>query len=42
MKVSTCSDEKYFTERKTTPDKGGNVYLASSNTQSKQDVWLID
>jgi hypothetical protein len=30
------------TERKTTPDKGGDVYLASTSTQSDQDVWLID
>jgi hypothetical protein len=25
-----------------TPDKGGDVYLASTNTQLDQDVWLID
>jgi hypothetical protein len=32
MKVSIGSDEKYLTKRKNTPDKGGNVYLASTNT----------
>jgi hypothetical protein len=42
MEVSTRSDEKQSTERKTTPDKGGDVYLASTSTQSDQDVWLID
>jgi hypothetical protein len=25
-----------------TPDKGGDVYLALTSTQSDQDVWLID
>jgi hypothetical protein len=42
MEVSTGSDEKQSTERKTTPDKGGDVYLASTSTQSDQDVWLIN
>jgi hypothetical protein len=42
MEVSTGSDEKQSTERKMTPDKGGDVYLASTSTQSDQDVWLID
>jgi hypothetical protein len=42
MEVSTGSDEKQSTERKTTPDKGGDVYLASTSTQLDQDVWLID
>jgi hypothetical protein len=31
-----------LTERKTTIDKGVDVYLASTTTQSNQDVWLID
>jgi hypothetical protein len=31
-----------LTERKTTPNKEGDVYLALTNTQSDQDVWLID
>jgi hypothetical protein len=39
---SQGSDEKQSTERKTSPDKGGDVYLASTNTQSDHDVWLID
>jgi hypothetical protein len=42
MEVSTGSDEKQSTERKMTPDKGGDVYLASTSTQSDQGVWLID
>jgi hypothetical protein len=42
MEVSTGSNEKQSTERKMTLDKGDNVYLASNNTQSDQDVWLID
>jgi hypothetical protein len=42
MEVNTGSDEKQSIERKTTPDKGGDVYLASTDTQSDQDVWLID
>jgi hypothetical protein len=25
-----------------TPDKGGDVYMVSTNTQSDKDVWLID
>jgi hypothetical protein len=25
-----------------TPDKGVDVYLVSTSTQSNQDVWLID
>ena len=42
MEVSTGSDEKQSTERKTTPDKGGNVYLASTNAQSYQDFLSMD
>jgi hypothetical protein len=42
MEVNTRSDEKQTTERKTTLDKGGDVYLASTSRQSDQDVWLID
>jgi hypothetical protein len=34
MEVSTRSDEKQLIEGKTTPDKGGDVYLALTNTQS--------
>jgi hypothetical protein len=41
-KVSVGSDEKQSTERKMTSDKGGDVYLVSTSTQSDQDVWLID
>jgi hypothetical protein len=32
MEVNTGSDENQSTERKMTPDKGGNVYLASTST----------
>ena len=42
MEVSTGSNEKQSTERQGTPNKGGNAYLMSTNTQSDQDVWLID
>jgi hypothetical protein len=42
MEFSTRSDEKQSTERKMTPDKGGDVYLVSTSTQSDQDVWLIE
>jgi hypothetical protein len=42
MEVSTGFNEKNSTERKTTPDMGGDVYLASTSTQSDQNVWLID
>jgi hypothetical protein len=42
MEVSTRSDEKKLTKRKTTLDKGGNVYLTSTSTQLDQYVWLID
>jgi hypothetical protein len=42
MEVSIGSKKKQSTQRKTTPDKGGDVYLASTSTQSDQDVWLID
>jgi hypothetical protein len=41
-KFSDGSDEKQSTERKTTSEKGGDVYLVSTITQSDQDVWLID
>jgi hypothetical protein len=40
MEVSTGSDEKQSTERKMTPDKGGDVYLVLTSTQLDQDVWL--
>jgi hypothetical protein len=36
------SDKKESTERKMTPDKEGDVYLASTSTQSDQGVWLIN
>jgi hypothetical protein len=42
MEVIIGSDKKHSTERKMNPDKGGDVYLASTSTQSNQDVWLID
>jgi hypothetical protein len=42
MEFSIGSNEKQSTERKTTLDKGGDVYLASNSTQSYQDVWLIN
>jgi hypothetical protein len=42
MEFSTRSNEKKLTERKMTPDKGGDVYMASTSTHSDQDVWLID
>jgi hypothetical protein len=42
MEVSTRSDQKKSTERKMNLDKGVDVYLASTNKQSDQDVWLID
>jgi hypothetical protein len=42
MEVSTRSDKKQPTERKTTLNKGDDVYLASTSTQLNQDVWLID
>jgi hypothetical protein len=42
MEFSTGSDEKQSTKIKLNLDKGGDVYLASMNTQSDQDVWLID
>jgi hypothetical protein len=42
MEVNTGSDEKQSTERKMTPNKGCDVYLASTSTYSYQDVWLID
>jgi hypothetical protein len=42
IEVSTRFDEKQLTERKMTPDKGGDVYLGSTGTKSNQDVWLID
>jgi hypothetical protein len=31
MEVSTGSDEKQIAERKTTLDKGGDVYMASND-----------
>jgi hypothetical protein len=40
--TSLGSDKKHSTERKTTPDKGGNVYLGSTSTQSNHDFYLID
>jgi hypothetical protein len=42
MEFNTGSDEKRSTERKTTPYKGGDVYMVLTNTQSDQDVWLIN
>jgi ribosomal protein S14 len=42
IEFNSMFDEKHSIERKTTPDKGGDVYLASTNTQSDQDVWLIE
>jgi dynactin complex subunit len=42
MEVNTRSDEKQSNERKTNPDKGDDVYLASTNTQLDQYLWLID
>jgi hypothetical protein len=42
IEVSTGSDGKNSTERKTTPDQGGDVYLASTTTQSDQYAFLID
>jgi hypothetical protein len=36
------SDKKQSSERNMTTDKGGDVYLASTITQSDQGVWLID
>jgi hypothetical protein len=42
MEFNTGFDEKQSTERNMTPDKGGDVYLASTSTQSNQYVWLID
>jgi hypothetical protein len=42
MEFSTGSDEKELTKIKVNLDKGGDVYFASTNTQSDQDVWLID
>jgi hypothetical protein len=42
MEFNTGSDEKELTKIKVNLDKGGDVYFASTNTQSDQDVWLID
>jgi len=42
MEFSTRSDDEHLTERNTTPNKGGDVYLASTSKKSDQDVWLID
>jgi hypothetical protein len=42
MEFGTGSDEKQSTKRKTTSDKGGDVYLISTSTHSDQVVWLID
>jgi hypothetical protein len=42
IKVSTGFDEKKSIKRKTTPNIGGDVYLASTNTWSDHDIWLID
>jgi hypothetical protein len=41
-KISPGSNEKQSIEINTTPYRGGDVYLASINTQSGHDVWLID
>jgi hypothetical protein len=42
MEFSTGSDVKQSTKIKLNIDKGGDVYLASTYTQSDQDVWWID
>jgi hypothetical protein len=42
IQVSTISNEIHSTERNISPNKWGDVYLASTNTQSDQNVWLID
>jgi hypothetical protein len=42
MEVSTGSHEKQLTKRNMTHDKEGDVYIASTSTQSDQYVWLID
>jgi hypothetical protein len=42
MEFNTGSDEKQSTKIKVNLDKGGDVYVASTSTQSDQDVWLID
>jgi hypothetical protein len=42
MEVGMGSNEKNLTERKTTPKKGGDVYLALTSTQLNQYVWLIN
>jgi hypothetical protein len=41
MEFITGSDEKHSTNKMTTLDRGGDVYLVSTTTQSYQDVWLI-
>ena len=40
--MSDGSDEEKSTKRKIISNKGSDVYLASTNTQSNQDVWFID
>jgi hypothetical protein len=42
MQVSKGYDENNLIERNTTLDKGGDVYLALTSTQSIQEVWLIN
>jgi hypothetical protein len=42
METSTRSYEKQSTERNMTTDKGGDVYLASTSTQSDQGVCFIN
>jgi hypothetical protein len=42
MEVSTWFNEKQSTERKTTLDKGDNVYMESTSTQLDKDVWFIN
>jgi hypothetical protein len=42
IEFSIGYDEKQATERKTTLNKGGNVYLESTSTQSDQNVWFIE
>jgi hypothetical protein len=42
MELCTLFDEKQTTERNTTSNKGGDVNLALTSTQSDQDVWLIE
>jgi hypothetical protein len=42
MEVSMRSNEKQSTERKTTPNKVGDVYLTLTSTKLDKGVWFID